>query len=1566
MDKNLKRLNEALRKATNRAKAHGVEYSPRKGDVASDRSRAVGIMASEYRQAVEEAFGGRACDEVLGGYDLEDEMMSGLSGTALFDAICSHVVPEFLESHSSKGLKESLDPKKTLKENAPNFDDQSPFPLLVFHEYSDVLSDPDYPSEDAYEGPDGDIDYDAYGDAVSQFERERYGGAVILDDGQVSDLKDDLVDFNYKAREKAGELECDAPEVGIKPGYYSAYQVHLGGRLKGLPNEMVDLYVSFAKELKRKYGLTELRTAWRANNGEAGYEYAESAHRKDPNPKKTLKEGYLGQTVSDFLDECGEDSTIERVVVYALDSEDPVYDGNRYDIPYPILESPFMEFDSGGAKLTVNVREDCFGSMYDSLGDFLEDCNSEEISVYDVDSGETVYDGYKEDIGEELLEKGFCSFDGPAFLSINIDCNKGDLFGEVDESLEEYYRIEYWVDEEAREEGLGEFLLDEYSELALAKETARKMVDRDGVASVEVQDASGRPVWGYDGVEVWTESKDGRKRRKNAHMRLNVGNPEANRAFFNMAMGASDYASGDCCGGESEGADAGDGGLGESKDGGCGKTVVRKFRKAKKAVKEKLDYGRLYDEAKKLFGRMPRSLFVDYVLGHEDITDMGEVERGVDDFAKSNPDKKFAREGDYLMDESKASDAREKAIRRAFRLIKRKGCYAVIYAYTQGSGTVFLNPPLCKDNQEEVQKFVDAFKRGKEGTKVVVDVLYKSQIDDMDAPEELLGEDTRKLKSGKTIAKAFKGKGGRKVNEMTDDELRSMPDGLEKRCINMLNSMIAYDWDRKETAKEFLDRIEGTHTYKYIEKYIDELGKDKVAELMQRQIDDVDRIVYAATDSDGLDYNSIIWKDSKCESLKPRRLAEGEAMGKANEDTEKLKDGEWANVGKDGKADSGTFKTKKQADAQRKAMFANGYKAESLDGNVIYEFPADEITEEDLEAMREYGLIPLGKSGEGRGEENIAVFGQEENLRDYCDHWIGSYEPAKEYLVDPEYFVADFYDEADLDKYDEVVFGIGECVSSDSSDSKSDNKNESASKPKGPKLDSEGIQYFGTKKKADAQRKAIFANGLGESYEDDVKAAGKTGANRAIDQYLYNHFGSDGVKAMHDYAKTYKEIWDIIHDSNKFDDFKAYLSAKSESANNVREAKKNISKLDTSGVQYFGTKNQFNYDKKQLRIDHDAKTYETGLFTHIAKRQTVSSPELNRIINRLDDMGYKETKKANESASNAGADREALFELAKQVLDHANNDMGFNFDEFGDLFHEACDYYGLDDDAPENNEYKNRLEIAASFLMDSDGHYGIKTYDDWARFIKGTFDLDVDGEREIYEKFMSMLDKAYGKGKRNEGLRKKSVDGKCSSEYNILDKGGFVERMKKRKSYERECGRVLEKYASVNDDGFAEGLGNAYSARRHLYGMIDVGNDKGRVVLEKIDFEVPPEELGGIIVLSTDVNASKMSGNRFVNWLKQKIKTFSNRFNADKKVNGLLKGAEGVQGWTVGKFLRGRYVGKNGQVFDENSLSVEIVGIKLDKLLAVAEDLCKEFDQETVLVKTYSPMRVLFVNSERE
>ena len=86
----------------------------------------------------------------------------------------------------------------------------------------------------------------------------------------------------------------------------------------------------------------------------------------------------------------------------------------------------------------------------------------------------------------------------------------------------------------------------------------------------------------------------------------------------------------------------------------------------------------------------------------------------------------------------------------------------------------------------------------------------------------------------------------------------------------------------------------------------------------------------------------------------------GKVVKAVTEDIEKLPNGKWANVGKDGKTDSGKFKTKKEADAQRKAMFANGYKGESLEEK-IEESLYPEYVSYQGKKMRVQGIRPDGK-----------------------------------------------------------------------------------------------------------------------------------------------------------------------------------------------------------------------------------------------------------------------------------------------------------------------------------------------------------------------------------------------------------------------------------------------------------------------------------------------------------------------------------------------------------------------------------------------------------------------------
>lgn len=92
--------------------------------------------------------------------------------------------------------------------------------------------------------------------------------------------------------------------------------------------------------------------------------------------------------------------------------------------------------------------------------------------------------------------------------------------------------------------------------------------------------------------------------------------------------------------------------------------------------------------------------------------------------------------------------------------------------------------------------------------------------------------------------------------------------------------------------------------------------------------------------------------------------------------------------------------------------------------------------------------------------------------------------------------------------------------------------------------------------------------------------------------------------------------------------------------------------------------------------------------------------------------------------------------------------------------------------------------------------------------------------------------------------------------------------------------------------------------------------------------------LGGIIVLSANINAIPKCDNEFE--------------------------------WTVGKYLHGRYKAKDGTVFDENSISIELINVSTDTIISFAEELCKEFSQETVLVKLYGEDRILFVKPKEE
>ena len=153
---------------------------------------------------------------------------------------------------------------------------------------------------------------------------------------------------------------------------------------------------------------------------------------------KKLKEGYYGQTLQDFLDDCVDYSSIDKVYIYGND--DVVYEGPIDDIPEDMLETEFLECDmytNRKSVVTVNVdsSKEYGAGTYEFLNEFLDDCNCELVVIYDLAEGEEIFSGYKEDIPEEYLEYAFASYDAPEEMSVNLNDYEGE--DDFDESLKE-------------------------------------------------------------------------------------------------------------------------------------------------------------------------------------------------------------------------------------------------------------------------------------------------------------------------------------------------------------------------------------------------------------------------------------------------------------------------------------------------------------------------------------------------------------------------------------------------------------------------------------------------------------------------------------------------------------------------------------------------------------------------------------------------------------------------------------------------------------------------------------------------------------------------------------------------------------------------------------------------------------------------------------------------------------------------------------------------------------------------------------------------------------------------
>lgn len=128
---------------------------------------------------------------------------------------------------------------------------------------------------------------------------------------------------------------------------------------------------------------------------------------------------------------------------------------------------------------------------------------------------------------------------------------------------------------------------------------------------------------------------------------------------------------------------------------------------------------------------------------------------------------------------------------------------------------------------------------------------------------------------------------------------------------------------------------------------------------------------------------------------------------------------------------------------------------------------------------------------------------------------------------------------------------------------------------------------------------------------------------------------------------------------------------------------------------------------------------------------------------------------------------------------------------------------------------------------------------------------------------------------------------------------------------------------------------------------------------------------GGVIVFSTDVNAIKLDANSFKNKVKQIITTFQQRYGTESKLKKIVNhfnkfsDREEIGAYSVGNAFSGKYVGDNGEHFDERSKTIEVNGLSTKGLLWLAELIARMFHQETVLVKDFNANKFYLANGRK-
>ena len=409
-----------------------------------------------------------------------------------------------------------------------------------------------------------------------------------------------------------------------------------------------------------------------------------------------------------------------------------------------------------------------------------------------------------------------------------------------------------------------------------------------------------------------------------------------------------------------------------------------------------------------------------------------------------------------------------------------------------------------------------------------------------------------------------------------------------------------------------------------------------------------------------MDYDKDYDVDRNLQDFFDKIIEENPELGEPLDESKKVcedtvKQGnKWVNKGKDGT--HGTFKTKKAADAQRKAMFANkGKKStfgesrklrpikESDDDFVIFEQEPDDV-QVDTDWFFEDDVIDYYIDG---GYDFIPV------NEDFLDKKVDDEAIRKAFNdIDEDdefYTVKDIFDYFDGDDITSALSaGLGEPYESATLRGYVQSEVATIYYPKREysrdTIDGIGDYYFGNVTgwyNEDYGEIVITDTELGLGYDDSAK----------IKKIISDATGVPVDKIKLRRFKGYHKVADYIDESvRRRRSNRCVTEAKQEKMSKKTKAKriyesikrkpnKNLKeesfKPSDTGIQSVKCYNQHNYTIQELRVDNDNKTFERGDFTFgKPDKKTKNRQEFEDIVDSLKELGYTEIKSDYRSMRN--------------------------------------------------------------------------------------------------------------------------------------------------------------------------------------------------------------------------------------------------------------------------------------------------------------------------------------------